>query len=171
MTTKTPTIVFKRVIPASPAEVYAAWTQPDVIRQWLAPGENQVLDAQSDVRVGGSFRIRSRAPDGVVHTIDGEYRALVPAQRILMTWSYSGPIALLCSMETLLEVVMHEAAPGETVMTVTQSGFATSDAADAYGEGWPTCFDKLERAMTDEHNNKNATDGGMHNAGESDTNT
>lgn len=147
MTDAPGSLLFERIIPASPAEVFEAWTQPGIIRQWLAPGENHVIEAHTDVRVGGAFLIKSAAPDGVVHTIRGVYRELQPAQRIAMTWSYSGPVELLCHMETLLEIDLSETADGSTAMTVRQSHIASRDAADAYAGGWPTCFDKLDKAL------------------------
>jgi uncharacterized protein YndB with AHSA1/START domain len=140
-------LVFKRVIAASPDEVFEAWTQPELMRQWLAPGENKVIDARTDVRVGGAFLIRSTAPDGALHIIDGTYRELSNGQRVVMTWSYSGPVELLCEMETLIEIDLAPASDGGTAMTVTQTRIATPEAAEGYGEGWPTCFDKLERAF------------------------
>src|SRR5262245_31585745 len=140
-------LVFKRVIPASPDEVFEAWTQPELMRQWLAPGANKVVDAHTDVRVGGNFRIRSTAPDGTLHTIDGTYRELNAGRRIVMTWTYSGPVELLCEMETLIEINFAPAPDGETAMAVTQTHITSNEAAQGYGEGWPTCFDKLERAF------------------------
>lgn len=140
-------LVFKRVIPASPAEVFEAWTQPDLMRQWLTPGANKVIDTHTDVRVGGHFRIRSIAPDDSLHTIDGRYSELSAGRRVVMTWSYSGPVALLCEMETLIEIDFVPTPEGETLMTVTQTRIASDEAARGYGEGWPTCFDKLERAF------------------------
>ena len=140
-------LVFKRIISGSPEEIFEAWTQPELMRQWLAPGENKVLEAHTDVRVGGRFQVRSTAPDGTLHTIDGTYRELDAGRRIVMTWSYSGPAALLCEMETLLEIDFASAPGGRTAMTVVQTQIATQNAAEAYREGWPTCFDKLERSV------------------------
>ena len=59
----------------------------------------------------------------------------------------SGPVELLCEMETLIEIDLAPASDGGTAMTVTQTRIATPEAAEGYGEGWPTCFDKLERAF------------------------
>lgn len=143
----TAALTFKRRIPGPPDEVFDAWTQPDVMRQWLAPGDNEVIEVTTDVCVGGRFRIRSIAPDGTLHTIDGSYRELAPARRIVMTWSYSGPVELLCEMETLIEIDLAALREGETAMTFTQTRIATPEAAEAYGDGWPTCFAKLERSM------------------------
>ncbi|WP_045835955.1 SRPBCC domain-containing protein [Hyphomicrobium sp. 99] len=140
-------LVFKRVISGSPDEIFEAWTQPELMRQWLAPGQNKVVDARTDVRVGGTFYIRSTAPDGTLHTIDGTYRDLDFGRRIVMTWSYSGPVELLCKMETLLEIDLASAPGGQTSMTVVQTHITTPEAADGYREGWPTCFDKLETSF------------------------
>lgn len=140
-------LLFKRVVPGSPQEVFEAWTEPEVMRQWLAPGENVVIEVDADVRVGGSFHIRSRAPDGSLHLIEGTYRDLVPGRRIAMTWRYTGPVALLCEMETLIEIDLAAAPDGETAMRFAQSRIATPEAAAGYGEGWPTCFDKLQRTL------------------------
>ena len=139
-------LVFKRVISGSPEEIFEAWTHPDLMRQWLAPGENKVVEAHTDVRVGGRFQIRSIAPDRTLHTIDGQYRELDAGRRIVMTWSYSGPVELLCEMETLLEIDFASAPGGRTAMTVVQTQITTQDALEAYRDGWPTCFDKLERS-------------------------
>jgi uncharacterized protein YndB with AHSA1/START domain len=146
-------LAFKRRIPGQPHQVYDAWTRPEVMRRWLAPGANKVLEASTDVRIGGRFRIRSVAPDGTMHTIDGAYRELDPGRRIVMTWSYSGPVELLCEMETLLAVDLTPLGDDETEMTVTQTRIATLEAAAAYSEGWPTCFAKLEGAFASKNNN------------------
>jgi uncharacterized protein YndB with AHSA1/START domain len=140
-------LVLKRQIFGPPGEVFQAWTQPDVMRKWLAPGENVVIEASTDVRLGGRFRIHSTAPDGSLHTIEGSYKELIPGRRIVMTWGYSGPIELLREMETLLEVELSAAGPDATTMTVTQTRIATAEAAECYGEGWPTCFGKLEQLL------------------------
>lgn len=139
-------LTFKRRIPGPPDEVFDAWTQPEVMRQWLAPGDNEVIEVTTNVCVGGHFRIRSIAPDGALHTIDGSYRELEPGRRIAMTWGYSGPVELLCEMETLLEVDLAATDDGETAMTVIQSLIASPEAAEAYADGWPTCFAKLDRS-------------------------
>jgi uncharacterized protein YndB with AHSA1/START domain len=150
-------IVLRRSIPASAAEVYAAWTTPEIMRCWLAPGPNEVISIDADVRVGGAFRLRSQAPDGVIHTIDGEYRQLEPGRRIVMTWAYSGPVALICNMETLIEVDFEQIGDRNTTMTFTQSQFTSAKAADAYAGDWPSCFTKLDGAVSATANDKNKT--------------
>jgi uncharacterized protein YndB with AHSA1/START domain len=136
-------VVFKREFHASVAEVYEAWTSPGVMQHWLAPGPNVVIEIEADLRVDGAFLIRSKAPDGAVHTIRGIYRELMPGQRIAMTWTYTGPVELICKIETLIEIDLRVVNAGRTSMTFTQSRFITQDVADAYEGDWPSCFDKL----------------------------
>ncbi len=140
-------VVFTRRFSASAAEVYEAWTEPDVMRLWLAPGPNVVIQSEADVRIGGALLIRTQAPDGTVHTINGTYRDLVPAVRIAMTWTYTGPFALICGMETLIEISIHADSDAETTMTFAQSRFASDEAEAAYEADWPSCFEKLTTAF------------------------
>lgn len=140
-------VAFTRQFSASAAEVYEAWTEPEVMRLWLAPGPNVVIQSEADVRIGGAMLIRTQAPDGAVHTINGTYRDLVPGERIVMTWTYTGPIAAICGMETLIEISLHAYGDAETIMTFTQRQFASDEAEAAYEGDWPSCFEKLTAAL------------------------
>ena len=54
-----------RRIAARPAIVFNALTTPDGIRCWWGPDDGPVLLAETDVRVGGRFRVR--LPDARRH--------------------------------------------------------------------------------------------------------
>jgi len=43
--------------------VYAAWTDPELPRRWLAPGNAVASRAVADVAVGGWFLIEMRGTD------------------------------------------------------------------------------------------------------------
>ena len=48
----------RRIYNAPVAAVYAAWTDPEQIRQWFGPSDDfKVPETVADVRVGGRFRI------------------------------------------------------------------------------------------------------------------
>ena len=53
-----------RVIDAPVEAVYAAWTEPDMLRRWLAPGNATVVRAVAEAAVGGTFLIEMRGADG-----------------------------------------------------------------------------------------------------------
>jgi uncharacterized protein YndB with AHSA1/START domain len=140
-------VVVTREFSASAEEVFESWTNPEIMRHWLAPGDNVVSEIETHARIGGALLIRSRSPDGAIHTIRGIYRELDPPQRIAMTWTYSGPFALICAVETLIEIDIENVAQGRAVMTFTQSQFVTDDIAKAYEGDWPSCFQKLTQML------------------------
>lgn len=72
MTRTPPVLRLVRELPASPEEVFDAWTDPLSIRVWMCPGRVEESVAALDVRVGGRFRIVMREV-GTEHVHTGEY--------------------------------------------------------------------------------------------------
>jgi uncharacterized protein YndB with AHSA1/START domain len=66
--------------------VYDAFTKPELVRRWLGsmPGWEWV-ECEMDVRVGGRFRWLWRGPEGAEMGMRGEYREVVPTERIVNT--------------------------------------------------------------------------------------
>ncbi len=68
-----PSIV--RKLGASPEAVWHAWTDPQALKQWMAPSDAFTVPvAEADVRVGGRYHIVMKAPDGELHDVSGVYR-------------------------------------------------------------------------------------------------
>ena len=64
MATK-PSLALKRRFKAPPAQLYQAWTQPEkMIRWWGVTGHDKTPIAETDLRVGGRFRVQFWTPDG-----------------------------------------------------------------------------------------------------------
>lgn len=57
-------IVFSRVVRATPEQLWAAWTQPDLLKQWWGPQGFSCTIAQMDVRPGGEWKMVMHGPDG-----------------------------------------------------------------------------------------------------------
>ena len=70
--------------------VYKAWTTPELVRRWWSGrrGEMQVVDI--DLRVGGTWRYVMIANGGYEVAFHGEYREIVPDERIVTTEVYEG---------------------------------------------------------------------------------
>src|SRR6476469_6136739 len=79
-----------RKIAARPAIVFDALTTPEGIGGWWGPDAGPVLLAETDVRVGGRFRVRFRMLDGSEHESSGEYLEVVKPERLAMTWRWLG---------------------------------------------------------------------------------
>ncbi|WP_134045554.1 SRPBCC family protein [Paraburkholderia caballeronis] len=123
---------------ASAAKVYAAWTQPAQLMQWMHPHDTTCIHAEADVRVGGRFRIVMRAADGEEHDVSGEYREVVPDEKLVFTWAWrSTP-----ERESRVTIVLR-ADGAATDLTLTHERFFDEAARDAHRGGWSSALDRL----------------------------
>ena len=77
-----------RKLKASPRSVWRAITQPDVLKRWIAPSADfEVPVAQTDVRVGGGYRILMKSPKGEVHDVSGVYHEVTVNMKLVYTWT------------------------------------------------------------------------------------
>src|SRR5262249_49492009 len=78
-----PKLVIRRLLPAPPAEVFAAWTDPSSLARWMSPYGS--ASATLDLRVGGAFQIVMRGLGRAI-THPGRYREIDPPRRLVFTW-------------------------------------------------------------------------------------
>ena len=134
-----PSLTLKRRLNALPAKVYGAWTDSARISHWFGPENAEILRAETDVRVGGRFRIVFRGPDGEEHDVGGIYREVVPDQKLVFTWAWrSTP-----EQESLVTVALKRDGDG-TLLTLLHEQFFDEAARDRHGRGWNGTLDKLE---------------------------
>ena len=70
--------------------VYKAWTTPELVKRWWHANRGEATIAEIDLRVGGKWRYVMVTPDGVEVAFHGEYREVVPNERIVSTEVYEG---------------------------------------------------------------------------------
>lgn len=56
-----PSLTLKRKFNASPAKLFAAWTNPALLARWMGPPEIVDVIADCDPRIGGAYRFILRA--------------------------------------------------------------------------------------------------------------
>jgi uncharacterized protein YndB with AHSA1/START domain len=130
-------------------QVFDAWTNPDVLKQWWAANSDwDTPVADVDVREGGSYRLSMRTDEGEVHTVFGEYRNVRPPERLEYTWTWEeGPGPVMAGSENTLVVVDFVEDGDGTLVKVTHSGFATEELRDLHVHGWQGVLAKLERSV------------------------
>ena len=70
--------------------VYKAWTTPELVKRWWNAKRGEVTVAEIDLRVGGKWRYAMVTPDGFEVAFHGEYREIVPNERLVTTEIYEG---------------------------------------------------------------------------------
>ena len=79
-------LVMTRDIAAPRERVFAAWTDVRLASRWWVPQDFMPLSCEMDVRPGGAWRRRMRAPDGTVVTKWGVYREIAAPERLVFTY-------------------------------------------------------------------------------------
>jgi uncharacterized protein YndB with AHSA1/START domain len=78
-------LMVERVVQVSAERAWAAWTEPDHLRQWYAPAPGVISECEIDLRPGGVFRFVPRQPDGVENVVTCCYLEVVPPSRLVWT--------------------------------------------------------------------------------------
>jgi len=99
-----------------------------------------------DARVGGHFRLEIRKQEEV-HVVTGEYREIVPSQRIVMTWVYDGPMGSAEKMEALLTVDIRGHGP-TTEVELHHDHLTNPVYRDTIKRGaWTRALDELQNVL------------------------
>jgi uncharacterized protein YndB with AHSA1/START domain len=124
--------------------VYRAWTTPELVRRWWSGNRGEVTVAEIDLQVGGAWRCVMVTDDGFEAAFHGEYREIVPNERIVATEVYEG----MPEAEALNTVTFAEADGRTTITMLVQH--ASKEARDAHiasgmEAGMREAMDLLER--------------------------
>jgi uncharacterized protein YndB with AHSA1/START domain len=83
-------ILITREFDAPKHLVYEAWTTPELVKRWWSANRGEVTVAEIELRVGGMWRYAMVADGGLEVAFHGEYREIVPNERIVSTEVYEG---------------------------------------------------------------------------------
>lgn len=141
-------LLVTRVFDAPCERVWDAWTKPELITQWFAPGV--VMDVRElDVRVGGHFRFAD-PDDKDSGEYTGEYVTVSPLQELSFTvMDYS----LDPEGEAAGFKVVFEELGKQTKVTLTSipapatPAPAPSPRAGSAEAAWNGCFDRLAKVI------------------------
>ena len=137
-------ILITREFDAPKELVYRAWTTPELVRRWWNAKRGEVTVAEIDLRVGGTWRYVMIADGGFEVAFHGEYREIVPNERLVSTEVYEG----MPDAEALDTLTLSES-EGRTTMTILVQ-HASKEHRDAHIEsgmedGMQDALDLLEQ--------------------------
>ena len=133
-----------RTLRVSREEVFTAWTDPERLREWWGPPGFSVDRIDADLRVGGSYRIVMRPPDGDVRELVWTFEEISPPERLVYRWQWV--LGGVEQPETHVTVVFRDAADG-TQVELTHVGFTDEAEWRHHDDGWSGCLDRLDAIL------------------------
>jgi len=114
-----------------------------MLKKWMAPDDAfKIPVAETDVRVGGRYRIVMHAPDGEVHDVSGVYREIVPNKKLVYTWAWK-----TTPQQVSMVTIELRAAGSGTELTLTHEQLVDAESRSRHEHGWKGCLARLERAV------------------------
>ncbi|MCC2627705.1 MAG: activator of ATPase 1 family protein [Thermomicrobiales bacterium] len=135
-----------RVFNAPRELVFQAHIDPQHVPHWWGQRRSTTIVDVMDVRPGGAWRFVQRDPEGNEYGFRGEYREVVPPERLVYTFEYEGMPGHI-----LVETVTFEEHDGKTMVSSTalfdsvedRDGMLESGMESGAIESW----DRLEEGM------------------------
>jgi uncharacterized protein YndB with AHSA1/START domain len=111
-------ILITREFDAPKHLVYKAWTTPELVKRWWNAKRGEVTVAEIDLRAGGTWRYVMVTDDGFEVAFHGEYREIVPNERIVSTEVYEGMPQGEGPEQGTLNTATFTEADGRTTLTI-----------------------------------------------------
>ena len=139
-------IKMTRVFDAPRELVFQAHTDPQHVPHWWGQRHSTTIVDVMDVRPGGAWRFVQRDPEGKEYGFRGEYREVVPPERLVYTFEFEGMPGHI-----LVETVTFEEHDGKTMVSSTalftsvedRDGMLESGMESGAVESW----DRLEELL------------------------
>jgi uncharacterized protein YndB with AHSA1/START domain len=136
----TNTVRLHRVLRAAPERIYRAFLDADAMAKWLPPYGFTCKVHHMEAKVGGTFKMSfTNFSTGHGHAFGGEYRELVPNERVRYSDKFDDP-NLPGEMETT--VVLRQVSCG-TELNITQTGIPDAIPVEMCYLGWQESLAQL----------------------------
>lgn len=140
-----PSLKINRFIKAPRQQVFAAWTDPEQLREWFGPEHVQTRRLTANPQVGGRFQWDLTSPEGEEMTVKGEYREVIPNQKVVFTWQWQNDEDWMTDSVVTVEL---SDAKGGTDLCLTHERLPNEKSSNGHTKGWNSSLDKLEKWLT-----------------------
>lgn len=130
-------VVVKRVIKASPEDVFEAFTNPEIMTKWFYGMEDGSVEVLNTLEVGGAYILNMISTDGKEYRHTGEYKVIVPPEKLVFTWNSDH------AQDTV--VTVHFRPAGEHTEVTIEHEFLTDEERENHRRGWTMCLGNLEK--------------------------
>jgi uncharacterized protein YndB with AHSA1/START domain len=136
----------ERTTDVAPAQIWAAWTEPERLKQWFAPKPWTTSACTIDLRVGGECTTTMRSPEGQEFPNTGCYLEIVPERKLVFTDALSGGFRPTEKpfFTAAITLEPHGTGTKYTVIAKHKDAAARQTHEDmGFQTGWGQCFDQM----------------------------
>jgi uncharacterized protein YndB with AHSA1/START domain len=144
----------ERTLRAPPERVFRAFLDPELIRQWMGPGDLEIDRVTVDPKVGGRVVVLHSQKGVSTGSFQGEFLKIVPNRELVYRWAFVGTEPEKGEyFDTLVTVTLLPAPGGKTRVTVVHEKLedlrrGAPEIRSQVVWGWNDAFDKLEKAVS-----------------------
>lgn len=139
-------LVLERLIDIPVSLVWAAWTQPEHLKEWFCPKPWGVAHCEIDLRPGGAFNTAMQSPEGQLFPNNGCYLEVIPQRRLVFTDALTAGFrpSGASFMTGIVELEPHGTGTKYRAMAF-HADVASREKHEAMGfhNGWATALDQL----------------------------
>ncbi len=144
-------VVVERHFAASPARVFAAWTDPSIVTRWFGSAPNSLHSATIDLRPGGAWRFLVSQDDEKTVGVEGKYLEIDPNRRLVFSWCHFTAHSNGRSEATLharIELTLEADGDG-TAVRLVHSLIDSADSREGIDVRWAATLDILAGLLSD----------------------
>ena len=143
-------LAFERIVDVPREKIWAAWTQPELLKQWFTPLPWQTVDAAVDLRPGGRFHTLMRSPEGQEFPDTGCYLEVIPFERLVWTnvlapgFRPASPGSVHLAFTGIIALAPHGAGTRYQVKVLhAESESRDRHSAMGFAVGWGKALDQM----------------------------
>lgn len=139
------TLELNRPLPAPPARVFEAFTDPSRLASWWGPEGFSVPRLRFEPVVGEAYRIEMQPPEGDAFHLAGEFTAVDPPELLAFSFRWEPPDP--DDVENVVELAF-QPARNASELALVQGPFRTEERRALHRDGWTGSLDKLEALLS-----------------------
>lgn len=135
-------LTIRRTFDAPRERVWGAWTDPDELAEWYAPGDMTAEIREWEPEPGGALSVSMLDEDGS-HDAEGAFTEVVEKERLVHTWTWTHVDDPVETRITVEFVPVGDA----TEVVMTHEGHPDAQTTEENAGGWSGVFENLASVL------------------------
>lgn len=142
-------LIIRRIYNADRKTLFKALTDPEILKQWFFPVREEGWSATVDfnAEVGKNYSITMHDPDGKDYVHSGEFREIIPGQKLVFTWNSHA------ATDSVVTIELKKVENG-TEFTLVHN-FLPEDEKEGHKEGWIELLENLKKLLKSKKETEN----------------